>query len=224
MLENYASILEKTNNQLGVWTNPYGIMIGVLTLLVGLGAIGVTVWLWWNSAEQKKERKEFISKHEELLTKLAEESVRTLNEKLLEMEKKSNKQIETAETKINNLLIAQKEKLATADDENKKIIQQAINELEKSKAMIGLDDRYPNLINQIKAQTKAEVCSRCGALFVDNKSQRNEYRTDVRQDTNPYTSLDYNVYNNMFTAFSNGLLNDKLCLKCKEDRNMPLCG
>ncbi len=48
MLNNYASIIEKTNQQLGLWFNPYGLMIGILAVLVAIIAIGVGIALWRN--------------------------------------------------------------------------------------------------------------------------------------------------------------------------------
>lgn len=37
----YIEILEKTNSQLSVWTNPYGIMVGIVSALTAILAIGV---------------------------------------------------------------------------------------------------------------------------------------------------------------------------------------
>ena len=53
MLENYASILEKTNQQLGLWSNPYGIMVAILAFFLTVGSIFVAWYLWKNSKEQK---------------------------------------------------------------------------------------------------------------------------------------------------------------------------
>lgn len=53
MLDNYASIVEKTNQQLGLWSNPYGIMIGILGVTITIIGIVTAYYLWKNSKEQK---------------------------------------------------------------------------------------------------------------------------------------------------------------------------
>ncbi len=53
MLGHYLSIVEKTNQQTSLWFNPYGLAVGILTLLVAIGAIVVAWYLWKNSKEQR---------------------------------------------------------------------------------------------------------------------------------------------------------------------------
>ena len=67
MLNNYASIVEKTNNQLGLWSNPYGLMVGILTLLMAIGAIFITYLLWRNSKDQKEITKQFFIEQKALI-------------------------------------------------------------------------------------------------------------------------------------------------------------
>src|SRR3989344_412311 len=61
--QNYIEILEKTNQQLSLWYNPYGLMIGVLTLLVALLAIYFAYILW----RQGKDYKDFLLEQKSLI-------------------------------------------------------------------------------------------------------------------------------------------------------------
>jgi hypothetical protein len=52
---SYVSILEKTNQQLSMWTNPYGLMVGALGVLFTLLAIVATVVIFLQSASFRKQ-------------------------------------------------------------------------------------------------------------------------------------------------------------------------
>ena len=54
----YNTILEKTNEQLGLWYNPYSLMISILTALLTAGAIIAAVILYMQSQDYKNQRKE----------------------------------------------------------------------------------------------------------------------------------------------------------------------
>lgn len=51
--ESFMGILEKTNSQLGMWTNPYGVAVGAMAVLFAALAIGVAVVLYRQSREFK---------------------------------------------------------------------------------------------------------------------------------------------------------------------------
>ncbi len=54
MEEQYIQILEKTNQQLGLWTNPYGIMIGVLAILFTILTIVAAVIIYRQSKDYQE--------------------------------------------------------------------------------------------------------------------------------------------------------------------------
>lgn len=118
MQQNYVAILEKTNQQLGLWSNPYGVIISILTLLIAILAIGVSVYLWWNSREQRKEREEQTKAFFSGLNELA------------------NKNIEEAKKHYDELISAQ-EKILASSKANKKELEKELNELKKERANIG---------------------------------------------------------------------------------------
>ena len=53
-LQQYVEILEKTNQQLSIWGNPYGVMVAVLGVLFAIGAIVAAILLWRQSADYEK--------------------------------------------------------------------------------------------------------------------------------------------------------------------------
>lgn len=118
MLDNYASIVEKTNSQLGLWSNPYGLMVGILTLLMAIGAIVVACLLWKNSKEQREMTKQFFVEQEKLI-------------------KEKNKSIEKTQarfqSKFKKLISEYEKRLKMAKGKNEKQIQKAIDELKKEK-------------------------------------------------------------------------------------------
>lgn len=181
MLENYASILEKTNSQLGLWTNPYGVMVGTLTLLVAVGAIIVSVMLVRNSREQKEMQQEFFKEQERLIK---------------EKDVLAQERFTKSEEAFESLIEEQQGKLAKENEEGKKKIQDTIDELKKEKAKIGIDvyDKLscvdipfvrqhplrtlsfgsPNL------STKEQICNACGKSFYHTVSNMFTFRRGIR--------------------------------------------
>lgn len=74
MVEKYSSILEKTNDQLSLWYNPYGISVGILTILIAVGAVVVSIILWRNSRDQRKLVLDSITEMEKNAKERMEES------------------------------------------------------------------------------------------------------------------------------------------------------
>ena len=117
VLNNYISILEKTNQQLNLWSNPYGLMVGILTLLVALIAIGVAYALWRHSKEQRDRTNQFFTEQEKIINEI-------------------NKQVQKAKEGYNDLIKEQEGQLKSSTKKGKKEIQKAIEELKKEKARI----------------------------------------------------------------------------------------
>ncbi|MBI5326488.1 MAG: hypothetical protein HZB41_14650 [Ignavibacteriae bacterium] len=119
--KNYQEILEKTNSQLSLWWNPYGILIAILGVLFALLAIIASYLFYRQSKEHKELIKESLSKHEIELNELKIES---------------NNQLENDKMRLDNLILDYKEKLNTAGDESKKEIYEFISKLEEQKVFI----------------------------------------------------------------------------------------
>jgi len=117
ILNNYISILEKTNQQLSFLYNPYGLMVGILTLLIAVIAIAVSYALWSNSKEQRDRINKFFAEQEKII-------------------KEKNDNVQRIESKLNDL-IKEYEKQLKSTTKGKKEIQKIIDELKIEKAQIG---------------------------------------------------------------------------------------
>lgn len=171
MLNNYASIVEKTNNQLSLGINLATLAVAILSVLIAAIAIFVAFALWKNSKEQRDRMAQFFSEQEKII-------------------KEKNKNIEEIENKFDNLIGEYEKKLtdsSTADQESKKQIQKAIDELKKEKASAGAylvqpsNLQYPLSFNMDPAAVypfqgilgqKSMICTKCGKSFqyYDNPS------------------------------------------------------
>jgi len=120
-VKSYQDILEKTNSQLSLWWNPYGVLIGLLGVLFTVLTIIAAVIIYRQSREHKELIKESITKHETVLGQMITER---------------NQQLKNIETNLNNTINEYKEKLKTATEENKKEINELIQTLETQKESI----------------------------------------------------------------------------------------
>jgi hypothetical protein len=124
VLLNYQQILEKTNNQLSLWTNPYGILIGILGVLITILGIGVAFVIYKQSKDAKDLIKESLSKHENELAKLIAEK----NSYFANIELSLNKSIEEYQEKLSTPL----------NEDQKSQITQFITTLQEQKDFIDL--------------------------------------------------------------------------------------
>ena len=151
MMNNYMSILEKTNQQLGVWSNPYGIAIGILSIFIAIIAIGVAFALWRQSKEQKDRFNQFLADQEKII-------------------KLKNKSLEQVELKLNRLISAYEEQLKSATKNNKKEIEEAIADLKKEKASIGAYIGPAAALGTVSGPSIANYDFSQGASFMTNNS------------------------------------------------------
>lgn len=170
MLDNYASILEKTNQQLGVWSNPYGVAIGVLALLVAFAVATITVMLWRSSTEYKKLVRETLEEQKELM----------------------KQQTEQAKKQFEDLISEYQNRLKSATDQGKEKIQNTIDDLKKQRAMVGsymgpqlvaggvLNSIYSGVGSLVTRQKQSMICAKCGKSF--------EYYDDSWDPTSIYSA------------------------------------
>ncbi len=126
MLENYSSIVAKTNSELGLWLSIGNWITTILGIFIAVIAIFVAYAIWKNSDEQKKRFREFLDSQESIVKKSLEE-----------FETLSKKGREDAEQKLEILIVEQQKKLQSTTTENKQEIEKAINDLKREKATIG---------------------------------------------------------------------------------------
>ncbi|MFH1608946.1 MAG: hypothetical protein ABH951_02950 [Patescibacteria group bacterium] len=181
MLNNYSSILEKTNQQLGLWSNPYGIMIMTLTVLIALLAIVVAFIIY----RQGKDYKEKLEDDRKQQNKNFDDFLASQKSIIEEREVKASE----VEEKIDKLLEEYEKKLKVSSKEQKIEIERAIKDLKEQKVtlggMIGPLTVSPNRLDTTCAFTSAptmsdiyknlglknmhHVCNKCGfGFFVEN--------------------------------------------------------
>lgn len=114
LINEYQEILEKTNSQLSLWNNPYGILIGILGVFVAVLAVIVAFVLFRQSRSNRQMVRDAVGKYEEKL------------ERLVEQNQISGKMYED---RLNNLINEYKLKLETSDDNEKNKYQDFISKL-----------------------------------------------------------------------------------------------
>lgn len=129
MEQQYIQILEKTNQQLSLWTNPYGVMVGVLAVLFTVLAIVAAVIIY----RQSKEYKEKLQADREQYSKIFNEFLAS-QKAIIE---KREKQVVEVEKDIDKLLKEYEKKLSASSEKQKAEIQKAIQKLEEEKLTLG---------------------------------------------------------------------------------------
>jgi len=121
-IKHYQEILEKTNNQLSLWMNPYAIFIASLGVLFTILAIVVAFTIYRQGKEYKNLINESIKKHKIALDKLITEN------KL---------QLENSKANLDRMIEEYQLKLDSAEDKAKKAhILSFLRKLEEQKEFI----------------------------------------------------------------------------------------
>lgn len=165
----YIDVLEKTNQQLSLWSNPYGIIIAALSVLFTVLTIVAVVIIYRQGSEYKEklelDRKFYREKMSEFL-----------NSQKQIIEEKS-KTAEELSQKIDSILEEYKKKLEESSESQKEEIQKAIDKLEIEKLSLRRDvgpiTVTPNFdYSSLSAVAMSDVfsrklhkCSHCGFGF-----------------------------------------------------------
>jgi hypothetical protein len=121
--ENYQEILEKTNNQLSLWWNPYSVFVTSLGVLFAIFAVITAIVVFRQSKEHKDLIKKSLEDHKIALDKLIIEK---------------NEQFNNYEANLEKSIKEYKEQLATVSKKDKIQIEQFISKLEAQKAIIDI--------------------------------------------------------------------------------------
>src|SRR3989344_6578028 len=81
--QQYIDILEKTNQQLSLWFNPYSLMINVLGILIAVLAVVFAFILWRQGKEYKDNMNAFLETQRRMLN-VELKKVRANHKRLLE--------------------------------------------------------------------------------------------------------------------------------------------
>ena len=118
ILLQYLDILEKTNQQLGLWSNPYGVMVAVLSFLVAVLAIVFGFYLWRQSRDYQKKFDDFLEGLKENFDIEIKEN--------LKFRKEANK-------KFKKLLSEKKKEIESLTGEAKQKAEEEIREIQELK-------------------------------------------------------------------------------------------
>ncbi len=165
-IQNYISLLEKTNQQLSFWYNPYGIMVGTLAVLFTALTIVAAVIIYRQSREYKDrleaDRKLYKNQFDDFLAS----QMKIIEQRSAEAGELSKK--------FDKIIDQYQEKLESSTEKQKEEIQKAIDKLEQEKITlnqgVGPLTVTPNLtgLGLINSFNKHCICSNCGyGFFVD---------------------------------------------------------
>lgn len=118
MTQQYISILEKTNQQLSLWSNPYGILVTILSILFTVLTVVAAIIIWRQGKEQKEAFSEALKNYEKGL----QENLKKIGTE--------------AETKIQSFIDLKTKEISELSGDTKKQAKKIIKDLEKEKESI----------------------------------------------------------------------------------------
>ena len=160
LLSTYTDILKSTNEQLGLWHNPYGILITTLAVLFTLLTILAAIIIWTQGKSFKELVNNTINKYEGILSSFI---------------KQKKEELANIDKNIDNSIAAHKKELEKASANQKKEIEKKIEELRIHKEAIQKELENPivtpvNLSNQTGpgyySNQVFHKCSKCGFGFL----------------------------------------------------------
>lgn len=204
MDSRYLDVLEKTNEQLNHNINISGNIIATLTLFLAILGIGVTIYFFVMSSEQKKEREKIKAGYKKQLQeieKVAKKEVEKLTTLFEEMKGKFEQMKNQTEELDKQILETKKQKDETEIKEGEtsqkvKELEGKIKELESTKEKIQENYNESPLIwatsgleigNKFNDKKDFHVCEKCGIVFSEP-----EKRFDFN---NPTSVTDFHTIN-----------------------------
>jgi hypothetical protein len=155
----YQDILEKTNSQLSLWLNPYGLLISALGILFTCLTIIFALILYRQSSDYKKTINQSIINYQTILDKLIKES-----------QDQTKLYLERADERFTEKISNYKKELQNATYDQKKILEEKLRQLEIQKNNISEkinkitvrpDLTYFNSFNSPLLKNSTHKCSKC---------------------------------------------------------------
>ncbi len=179
----YINILEKTNQQLGLWSNPYGVSIMILSVWITIIAIVVAYLIYKQGADYKNKLESDRKESNKKIAELYEQQTEILNKQKLAIEKQTaileeNQKIKQGlDAEIEKQLQDYKEQLKSAGDTEKSKIEKSIKELSKEKFKLHsnaviepfqINDSPMSKLNNFGIASNFHSCSKCNYGFLVN--------------------------------------------------------
>lgn len=159
----YQSILEKTNSQLSLWGNPYGLMVGALGVLFTCLTILFAFILYRQSSDYKKIINQSITNYQAILEKLIKET-----------QDQTKLYLESSDERFTEKINEYKKDLENATLDQKAIIEEKVKQLEIQKNNISEkinritvrpDITYFNSFNNPLFKNSIHKCSKCSREY-----------------------------------------------------------
>jgi len=164
--EEYVLLLEKVNQQLNLLSNPYGVMVMVLTLLVAILAIITTFIIYRQGVDYKNTLKKSLESHQEILEK-----------KLIEIGNE-------AEQTLQSYIDQKNEEISGLAGEAKEEVTKAISKVEAEKNSItsrikfNSIDHFNSVDNRLSAHNSLLLQNNTNALRTCSSCYRSLGVTD----------------------------------------------
>lgn len=137
LIEQYIWILEKTNQQLSLWRNPYWVLITLLWVLFAIGAIVAAVLLYRQSQDYKQQQREIQENQERIFKEfLKKQETDVLN---------NNKKIEKIAKEFEELIAKYEKQVNHTTNKGKEDIDKTLEELRKEKEKIMAQTYIPTV-------------------------------------------------------------------------------
>ncbi len=153
--QEYVSTLEKTNQQLSLWFNPYGILVGSLAVLFALLAIVATVVIYRQTRDYKEKLDTFVKSYQDVFEKLIKEWKSKRDD--------LDKQIQDYQTQLETTKGAQKK---TVEDAIEKLKAQKDSVSSQIASTVAAMPSSGGLASVLGMADKYHKCSQCGFGFM----------------------------------------------------------
>jgi hypothetical protein len=134
----YISLLEKTNQQLNLWNNPYAWITAVLSLLVAVLAVGTAIGIWRQSKEYKDSFSKALKDYKEILDN-------KINIIGVDAQSKINNVVTSYQGELESIKKSSVDVIESKDKIEK--IEAKIKELQKEKDIIGSGIKFSSIID-----------------------------------------------------------------------------
>lgn len=212
----YQEILEKTNEQLSLWFNPYVLIIGILAIFFTVMTIIAAIIIFRQSKESKR---------------LIEDSLRSHAIALKNLLSEKQKQYEIYEANANNLMTELTQKLEVSDGDKYSELKELINKIATQKSQLNAyehsgwlhrDVEYSekvdprtNFIAKIKLATSDQsfviyfrVLANNGKKYwigFGGNVKNDDYRTNIEYTRHQvFSTTEITIQENVFAVFKKG--------------------
>jgi DNA-directed RNA polymerase subunit RPC12/RpoP len=161
----YMAVLEKTNHQLSLWWNPYGVMVGTLGVLFAMLATAAAIIIYRQGKEYRAILDAELSKYKAILDHFIEDK----NAQIEAVKKDAEARIGELESSLENAQGEEEKKRIASDIETLKKQLESLRPQPPPLSPFAPSPQEPNLFARYLLQyskSSLHTCSNCGRVFV----------------------------------------------------------